>query len=678
MLAALALVGCDGTIGAAPGSEPDGGSTTNLPDGTTPTEPTPEPPAGNDLEQDALFTCDGEPGASPARLRRIGRREWVRAAGYPGEQADNNPFDPLPHHPFSTYAEDETLNLSILDIYLGMVGSSARGWNHHNQYRNGALATVLQEESIQCFFDDAVRPNAACTDSFVRYLLERGVLHRPAKADEVEHLTSFAEAALDGEIAAGSPREDTVTDVVSAAWMTTGALFRGEWGQPEADEEGRHRLTDWELAHAIAYALDGRAPGTPSIRVKDPTGRAHSTYTGSGGQAGHLPLIAQAAQDGSISDPEMIAELVHRYFGGVDEYREDLLAEGYNGHHGFGGEYEGLPVRGEFWLANGVRAFFREWLGYPGLLTQPAKADIAATSAFEEEPWVDISYGNMVSRWSGDEPDLVEQMDDMVARIVASDEQVFSELLISRTFYTPATADYYGSNIQKSTSKTSFVYNVTERTGHSREERWKTLPADERAGVLTHPAWLGAHALSFENDPNMVHRGKWIREELLCDDVPDLPITVDAQLDPDTKDQSARHRMYDQVESKAECNACHQLMNPLGHPFEIYNHAGFLRETDHGQPPDGSTMLEGMPDPALDGPIRDAVELSEKLAASDHAKRCFIRQAFRHFMGRDERPEDRCALTAMEVAYDESGGSFSDMLIALFTSDAFQYRVYEE
>ena len=57
------------------------------------------------------------------------------------------------------------------------------------------------------------------------------------------------------------------------------------------------------------------------------------------------------------------------------------------------------------------------------------------------------------------------------------------------------------------------------------------------------------------------------------------------QLDPETVHESARNRVADRT-GAPECAGCHRLMNPLGYPFEIYNHAGYLRATDHGAPPD--------------------------------------------------------------------------------------------
>ena len=70
----------------------------------------------------------------------------------------------------------------------------------------------------------------------------------------------------------------------------------------------------------------------------------------------------------------------------------------------------------------------------------------------------------------------------------------------------------------------------------------------------------------------------------------------------------------------------------------------------------------------------DAVDFSEKLAASPYVKRCFVRQAFRYFMGRAENRTDACTLAQMEQAYDTNSGSFVSMVSALVTSDTWKTR----
>jgi hypothetical protein len=115
-------------------------------------------------------------------------------------------------------------------------------------------------------------------------------------------------------------------------------------------------------------------------------------------------------------------------------------------------------------------------------------------------------------------------------------------------------------------------------------------------------------------------------------------------------------------------------MNTLGEPFEIYNHAGFLRKFDHdGSAPNGTTVLTNMPDPGLNGPITSAIDFTQKLASSNWVKRCFIRQTFRYVMGRDETRADACSLVKMEKAYDATG-SVITLWSAAIQSDAFLYR----
>ncbi len=631
------------------------------PDGAVPDAGEPEELTGNELDQSLLFVCaDPDTAYTEARIRRIGRSEWTRNTGNSaGSTADKNPFDALPIHPYATYADDETINESILDIYLDSVSSGAYGWATRNRWRAGALASNVDEDSIACMYEDG-RPDPACVEHYTAYLLERGVLFRPPTEQEHQALVEFAEKALDSEGDGENARRHTLERVFSAAWMTSGALFRSELGQGPADDLGRRRLGDWELANAMAYALDGRAAGAPGVY-------ARFGLEWSADHSGHMASIRQAAIDGTISEPETLATLVREYFGGLDPERVDLNLDLRDERR--------ISRRGEYWLANGLREFFREWLHYDDHINI-FKDTPSATSPFGRE--VHSDYGNLISGYYGHEPTLVEQMDDMIARIVVEDQDVFENLLTSRTYYTPATAEFDGSNIENSTLRTNYIYNITELTESTREARWQQLPEDERAGVLTHPAFLASHAGAFENDPNPVHRGKWVREVLLCDDVPDLPITVDAAFDPETRDQSTRQRMTEQVDANPECWACHRLMNPLGYPFETYNHAGFLREEDHGSAPDGSAELIHMPDESLEGPVRDAVEMSERFAESDYVKRCFIRNVFRYYMGRDERQRDACTLVEMEEAYDQSGGSFVEVLIALFQSDSFQYRVVSE
>ena len=115
-------------------------------------------------------------------------------------------------------------------------------------------------------------------------------------------------------------------------------------------------------------------------------------------------------------------------------------------------------------------------------------------------------------------------------------------------------------------------------------------------------------------------------------------------------------------------------MDPLGLPFEMYNHAGLYRTMELGQSLDTTGEIIDSGDPSLDGKVANAIELIEKLAASKRAEQVFVRHAFRFWMGRNENLNDAPVLQEAHRAYSESGGSMKALIVSLLTSDAFLYR----
>ena len=196
-----------------------------------------------------------------------------------------------------------------------------------------------------------------------------------------------------------------------------------------------------------------------------------------------------------------------------------------------------------------------------------------------------------------------------------------------------------------------------------------TAPRGQRLGILTHPSWLVSHSDAMNN--HAILRGRWIRERLLGGGVPDVPITVNAML-PEEPRATLRERM--RVTREAYCWTCHEKMDPLGLPFEMYNHAGLLRTAELGQPVDTSGEIIDSGDPSIDGPVADALELINKLAGSERVEQVFVRYAFRFWMGRNETINDGPVLQAAHRAYRDNGGSMNALLTSLLSSDAFLYR----
>jgi len=198
-----------------------------------------------------------------------------------------------------------------------------------------------------------------------------------------------------------------------------------------------------------------------------------------------------------------------------------------------------------------------------------------------------------------------------------------------------------------------------------------TAPEGQRLGLLTHPSWLVSHSDAMDN--HAILRGRWVRERLLGGGIPDIPITVDAML-PDEPNTTLRHRM--RVTREAYCWTCHEKMDPLGLPFEMYNHAGLFRSTELDKPLDTSGEIINSGDPELDGPVKNALEMIEKLSKSDHVEQVFVRHAFRFWIGRNETINDGPVLQDAYRAYRENG-SMNALITSLVTSDAFLYRKVE-
>ena len=226
-------------------------------------------------------------------------------------------------------------------------------------------------------------------------------------------------------------------------------------------------------------------------------------------------------------------------------------------------------------------------------------------------------------------------------------------------------------------NKYAVLGTTQSREGYSSIATWEPegnrkiyeLPADQRMGILTQPAWLIAHSDAMDN--HVVHRGKWIRERLLGGAIAEVPVTVDAML-PEEPESTLRHRH--RVTREQYCWKCHRKMDPLGFAFESYNHVGLYRWLEQGETVDASAEIIDSGDPQLDGKYDNALEMIEKLAASEHVHQVFVRHAFRYWMGRNETINDAPVLKDAYNAYVDNGGSMKALIASLLTSDAFLYR----
>ena len=115
-------------------------------------------------------------------------------------------------------------------------------------------------------------------------------------------------------------------------------------------------------------------------------------------------------------------------------------------------------------------------------------------------------------------------------------------------------------------------------------------------------------------------------------------------------------------------------MNPLGLPFEQFDHYGRYRFDELARPVETSGGVLNSGVAKLDGEVKTPFELIERLANSEHVEQVFVRHVFRFFLGRNETLGDAKTLQDAYRAYVDSNGSMKSLVISLLSSDSFIYR----
>ena len=435
-------------------------------------------------------------------------------------------------------------------------------------------------------------------------------------------------------------------------------VYRMELGLGEEDKHGRRFLSPQELVHSINYALNNKpAFGIDEIETIDiytkksetPVRKTMSTPNPSWA-ARHSRLVNEM-EDGKLktrADVERVVRQMlegNRKKGAINHNRTYLTTTNPR-----------------------ILQFFREYFGY-----YKAREVFKDVDKFEERTGFKQFNSGTASKFEYD-------TDTLIQHILANDENVLYELLTTDKVIV---SYWNGANpedqIKKAGGKQAFIethhlqgYNLDpfeKAYEDAKNRRVLRAPKEQRCGILTQPSWLVAHSGNFDNDP--VRRGKWIREKLLAGTVLDVPVTVEAQI-PDDEHKTLRERFS--VVHESECWRCHKKMNPLGMPFEAFNHVGHWRGSEKDKPVDVSGRISFTGDASIEGEVQGVREMMEKLASSDLVRQSFIRHVFRFWMGRNEMLSDSKTLIAMEKAYVESKGSFKELLVCLLTSDSFLYR----
>ena len=654
-----------------------------------------------------------------------------------------NPFV-LPDHSGVRYYDLSTLNgghlLVMLDNAKWIAGKQIRaarvksGEIDANDFSDArdrwaprttprAFETIIQKKSVPTREElaAAIQAQFDC------------VLQRPATQEEFEKYQALTHDAIQL-----SGNTEGLRQMLVAVLLESEFLYRLEFGAGEPDAVGRRQLSPREASYAISYALGDRNPDAELARAaKEGRLNTRDDYRREVQRLLADENYYKGPVDHKISGKNMrshetthpkLVRFFREFFGypqAAKIFKDIERSDGYYQNPGRGtlgtpgflikeadrvvdwylkmdkNVFENLLTTEEFFVYHDKdnetgRKIIAEWTeAYERLKDTDWKKNPEGVLAEHMEF---IKTKDSLKRWvpeGGHQRRTFLRFMHFFSDTIGKGRTPFTTVATSHG-YTYHHSTFYGLPPTPNRSRYERVEHKNFK-GELEEAVFWDYPVEQpfriakRKGLLTHPAWLIAHSSNFHTDP--IKRGRWIREKLLAGRVPDVPITVDAQV-PEDPHKTLRQRV-ESVTKAAECWKCHKHMNPLGMPFEVFDDFGRYRldeplehsdnlitagngKTTFDEYPTAQVVttgvLSGTGDANLDGEVGNPFEMIDRLGRSERVRQSIIRHAFRFFMGRNEMLSDSQTLIDADKAYVESAGSFKAVVISLLTSDSFIYR----
>jgi hypothetical protein len=236
------------------------------------------------------------------------------------------------------------------------------------------------------------------------------------------------------------------------------------------------------------------------------------------------------------------------------------------------------------------------------------------------------------------------------------------------------TADYTFLNSDLAT-----VYGLPAPSGEF--ERVRFPAGSHRAGLLGQASFLSSNAGPVETSPTA--RGIFVREQLLCQHVPNPPPGVNTEVPEPTAERplARRQRMQNHVENPT-CATCHRLMDPIGFGLENYDAIGRWRdgeviEFESGRRGNPGRKVELPIDPngeiagLANGGFAEPKQIGRLLSESRACQECIVKQVFRYAFGRLETSADRETIRNAFAVFRDSGFRFKELLVAMVRSPQF-------
>jgi len=185
-----------------------------------------------------------------------------------------------------------------------------------------------------------------------------------------------------------------------------------------------------------------------------------------------------------------------------------------------------------------------------------------------------------------------------------------------------------------------------------------------RAGLLSHVSFNALHSHPGRSSATL--RGKFVREVLLCQDIPTPPANIDFSIVEDTMGElrTARDRLEEHVSNQA-CAGCHSLTDPIGLALESFDAVGMFRDEENGAQIDTSGELDGIS-------YDDAVGMGQALRDDPALGPCLVRSLFRYAVGRDPEAGEEALLEYLDERFASASYRVTELMREVALSDGFR------
>jgi len=229
--------------------------------------------------------------------------------------------------------------------------------------------------------------------------------------------------------------------------------------------------------------------------------------------------------------------------------------------------------------------------------------------------------------------------------------------------------DFFTADVNFVDAPLAALYGISagSGTGPSRV----TNTSDARRGFVGLASFLTLTSYSYRTAPTL--RGKWVLENLLCQDIPPPPPNVpkldSASADPSMLQSENVRQRLEAHRVDPVCASCHKVLDPIGLGLENFDAIGEYRMNyPNGDAIDASgTLPDGTPFVGLS-------QLTDALSKDTRLLDCVTRKMMTYALSREIVASDASYTQKIQTTWTSDGLGLASLVKQIVLSDPFRSR----